>query len=80
MADNHKIALDYLQANGVTFPNILDTSEAAYKALEQYNTLGMIGGVPMTYVIDKEGKVVLAWYGYESGTYEKAIEKLGLDR
>ncbi len=77
-ADAHAIALDYLKANKVTFPNALDSSEAANKAMRPYETLGGMSAVPMTYLIDREGKVVEAWYGYETGRAEKALKKLGL--
>jgi peroxiredoxin len=78
-ADDRKIALDYLKENQVTFPNVLDTSEAAIRTMMQYETLGM-SAVPMTYVIDREGKVVMAWYGFEKDEAEigKALKKLGL--
>ena len=77
-ADDRKIALDYMKANEVTFPNILDASDAANRAVSQYETLGGMSAVPMTYVIGRDGKVVDAWYGYEKGRAEKALKKLGL--
>ena len=77
-ADDRKIALDYLKANEVTFPNILDTSDAANQAVSQYETLGGMSAVPMTYVIGRDGKVVDAWYGYEEDRAPKALKKLGL--
>ena len=79
-ADDRKIALDYLKENQVTFPNVLDSSEAANRAMMQYETLGGMSAVPMTYVIDREGKVVMAWYGFEKDEAEigKALKKLGL--
>ena len=76
-ADDRKIALEYLKANEVTFPNILETSENGYRVLSQYETLGM-SAVPMTYVIDREGKVVDAWYGYRKQGTQKILKKLGL--
>ena len=76
-ADDRKIALEYLKANAVTFPNILDTSDTANRAVSQYETLGM-SAVPMTYVINREGKVVDAWYGYEKDHTQRALKKLGL--
>lgn len=76
-ADARQIALDYLKENHVTFPNVLDTSDAAVQAMRRYETLGM-SAVPMTYLIDREGKVVTAWYGYESNQPEEALKKLGL--
>ena len=32
----------------------------------------------MTYIIDRDGKVVVAWYGYDPDATEKALKKLGL--
>lgn len=77
-ADDRRIALEYLKANQVIFPNVLDTSETASRAMMQYETLGSMSAVPMNYLIDREGKVVEAWYGYEAGRAQKAIQKLGL--
>jgi len=77
-ADDRKIALDYLKANHVTFPIILDTSPAAWRAMAQYETLAELGADPMTYVIGRDGKIVDAWYGYESARTQAAVRKLGL--
>ena len=77
-ADDRKIALEYLEENKVTFPIILDTSPAAWQAMAQYETLRGMSAVPMTYVIDRDGKVVDAWYGFESAKTEQALKKLGL--
>ena len=62
----------------MTFPNVLDASDAANRAVSQYETLGGMSAVPMTYVIDRDGKVVDAWYGYEEDRAQKALKKLGL--
>ncbi len=43
----------------------------------QYETLSGMSAVPYTYVIDREGKVVSAWYGYEPSQTEKALKQLG---
>jgi peroxiredoxin len=75
VSDDRKIALDYLKANEVTFPNVLDVSDAANRAMMQYETLGGMTAVPLTYLIDREGKVVEAWYGYEANRAEKALKK-----
>ena len=32
----------------------------------------------MTYVINREGSVVDAWYGYEKDHTQRALKKLGL--
>ncbi len=76
-ADDRKIALDYMKANGVTFPNILESSDAANRAVAQYETLGGMSAVPMTYVIGRDGKVVAAWYGYEAARAQEGLKKLG---
>ncbi len=62
-SDDKKIALEMLNDNGATFPNIIDSSDAATKVcFQQYQ--GRYGSaVPMNYIIDREGKVVDAWYG-----------------
>jgi len=77
VSDDHRIALEYLKENKVSFPNIFDTSDAAGQAMRQYETFGM-SAVPMTYVIGRDGKVIEAWYGYGEGRAEKALKKLGL--
>ena len=77
-SDDRKIALDYLKANQVTFPNVLDASDNANQAMTRYETLGGMSAVPLTYLIDRDGKVVQAWYGYEEGRAEAALKKLGL--
>ena len=71
-ADNRKIALEFLQDNSATFPNIIDPSMAAMKvAHDGYK----VNGWPTNYIIDCEGKVVDAWYGYEEG-HKRAITAL----
>jgi peroxiredoxin len=67
-----------MKANEVTFPNILDASDAANQAVTRYETLGGMSAVPMTYVIGRDGKVVDAWYGYEKDRAQKVLKKLGL--
>ena len=76
-SDDKKIALEFLRENGATFPTILDSSEAA-------TTVGFsqfkMSGVPLNYIIDPQGKVVSAWYGYEEGHTRAlaALKKAGL--
>jgi hypothetical protein len=63
--DDKKLALEMLRDNGATFPNILDASDAARKVCyQEYQRPGM-NGVPLSYIIDRDGKVVDAWYGGE---------------
>ena len=72
--DDREIALDFIRDNSVTFPNILDSSYATKKLVfDGYNNRSQT--VPLSYIIDREGKVVDAWYGYEKG-YKRAITAL----
>lgn len=77
-ADDKQIALDFMRANSATFPTILDSSDAAVKV--GFNSYKM-SGVPLNYILDKEGKIVDAWYGYEEGHKRalEALEKAGLE-
>ncbi len=63
----------------MTFANILDSSYATKKLLfDGYNNRSQT--VPLSYIIDREGKVVDAWYGYEKGHKRAitALEKSGI--
>jgi hypothetical protein len=62
-SDDKEIALEMLAENGATFPNIIDSSDAATKVCcQQYQ--GAYGfGVPLSYIIDRDGKIVDGWYG-----------------
>ena len=79
-SDDKQIALEMLGENGVTFPNILDSSDAAQKVCFQAYQGKWGSAVPMSYVIDRDGKVVSAWYGYEEGhpKVKAFLEKMGI--
>jgi peroxiredoxin len=79
-ADDKQIALETLRDNGVTFPNIIDSSDTALKVCFQEYQGKWGSAVPMSYVIDREGKVVNAWYGYEPGhpKVKAFLEKAGI--
>jgi peroxiredoxin len=78
-SDDRKIALGFLAENSATFPNILDTSPAAIKTcLEEYQT-GDSSGVPLSYIIDREGKVAAAWYGeHDESKVTEILQRLGV--
>jgi peroxiredoxin len=78
VADDRKVALDYLKANHVTFPIILDSSQTAWKAMGRYLALEDMGADPMTYVISRDGKIVDGWFGYDSEKTKAAVKLLGL--
>jgi peroxiredoxin len=80
-SDDKKIALEMLADNHVTFPNIIDASDTAHKVcFQQYQRYNR-SAVPMSYLIDRDGKVVEAWYGYDEGEPRTitALQKVGGD-
>jgi peroxiredoxin len=79
-SDNKGIARGMLSADGVTFPNVRDGSRGAWNVFDKgYH--GMGAGIPLNYIIDREGKVVDAWIGYEEGHPRAliALKKAGLE-
>jgi len=71
-SDDKQIAMDFMRENSATFPNILDSSSNAVRiGFDGYK----MSGVPLNYIIDREGKVVDAWYGYEEG-HKRALTVL----
>ncbi len=71
-ADDPKIARKFLREKKVTFPNILDSSRAARDvAMRAYKG----SGVPLNYIIDREGRVNAAFSGYAEGDL-RGIEAL----
>lgn len=79
--DNRQIGLDFLRDNSATFPNVLDSSDAARRIKRDgYGT----SAVPTNYVIDRQGNVVDAYVpSNDQSSYKRAVEileKLGLKR
>ena len=77
-ADAKDKVVDLLEES-VDFPNILDTTMDAWTAMAEYETLVGMTAVPMTYIIDRKGKVMDAWYGYEKGKAAETVGELKLD-
>ena len=78
-ADDPAIAKDLMRNQGVDYPTILDSSEAARKVF----FAGYRGsGVPLNYVIDREGRVAAAWYGYQEkdAQLDETLRRLGFSR
>jgi hypothetical protein len=63
-ADDPEIANKFLRKKKVTFPNILDSSRAAQ---DLYGRTYRGSGVPLNYIIDREGRVAAAFSGYAEG-------------
>jgi len=80
-ADDKQIALDFLKENSISFSNIVDSSDAANKTYyEDYQKLKGRSAVPLTYIIDRDGKVAGAFYGYEEDDKRgvEILQKLGM--
>jgi peroxiredoxin len=77
--DDERIARAFLRELATTFPTILDPSPAANTVTASYGNES--GRVPLTYIIDWQGLVVDAWFGYEQGDARitAALEKAGLE-
>ena len=80
-ADDREIVTNFFRENPVTFPNIVDPSEAATKVFfHEYQKLAGMSAVPCNYLIDREGRVVRGWYDYKENDEElnQALEGLGI--
>ena len=77
-ADDKQIALDFMRENGATFPNVLDASDGAIKvSFRDYHN----SACPTNYLIDREGKIIMGWCGYEAGhaRVKAALKKLDIN-
>lgn len=76
-ADKKRLALELLRQKSVTFPNILDVSKEARDA---YFDWYKGSGVPLNYIIDREGRVAASFYGYrkDDPRVRTALWKLGI--
>ena len=79
-ADDRRIARDFLRETSIAFPSVLDSSLDAEMVMRKgYGN--RLQQVPLNYIIDREGKVVDAWYGDEEGQARAlaAMKKAGLN-
>lgn len=74
-ADDGKIARKLIREKGVSFPNVLDTSDVAVRTASRGYRMT---GVPLNYLIDRNGRVAETWYGYRKGSQQhvRQIERL----
>lgn len=76
-SDDHKIALDFLRKNSVTYINVIDASRAAGDIQHTlYEKATGRSAVPMNYLIDRDGKVIEAWYGFTDEGDESPANRL----
>ena len=57
----------------------VQTSKALAICFQQYQTMRGMSAVPLNYLIDKNGAVADAWYGYikDDGHLEASLKRLG---
>jgi peroxiredoxin len=75
--DSKEIARALMEKHKITFPSVLDASqEAIMTAMGRYK----MGAVPMTYVIDRDGKVAASFIGYKKDDPRgmDVLKKLGI--
>ena len=79
-SDDKRIARVFLRESGVTFPSVLDSSEAATRLL-RVDYGNKAGVLPLNYIIDPQGRVVDGWFGQEQDPDRvlAALKKAGLE-
>ena len=77
--DDKRIAKYFIRKNPVTFPCILDSSEAAEKVIS-VDYKNRSGIVPLSYIIDTQGNIMDAWYEHDEGFRQAltALKKAGI--
>lgn len=78
--DDRRLARAFLRENSVTFPNVLDASEAAARLIRT-NYGNKTGLLPLNYILDPRGRVVDGWFGPEQDAERvlTALQKAGLE-
>jgi peroxiredoxin len=76
-SDDADVARDLMRKKHVDYPTILDGSDRAQKVFfDDYRG----SGVPLNYVIDREGRVAASWYGWseKDPRLDKVLRDLGI--
>ena len=76
-SDDKKIAQKFLNENEANFPTVLDTSMDAQNVMGEYQTMRGRSAVPLSYVIDEEGKIFTGYYGGRSDHESVLMDLLG---
>lgn len=67
--DNETLVKQFLDKKGISYPNILDSSNLARKIYEDFKT----NTVPLNCLIDRKGNLIDLWYGFDAN--ENALVK-----
>jgi peroxiredoxin/outer membrane lipoprotein-sorting protein len=74
--DDRMLLRKFLDKMGVTYLNVLDTSDTAKRVYdEDYG----VGGIPTNCLIDADGIVVDVWVGYSEERTARALRKVGIE-
>jgi len=68
--DNETLVKQFFDKNGISYPNILDSSNLAKKIYEDFKT----NTVPLNCLIDRKGNLIDLWYGFD--TNENKVGKM----
>ena len=71
LGEKQDTVLSYLQANGITYPNLLDSGG---KVSDLYG----VSSTPVKFLIDKEGNMVAAALGYRDWERQEFSELIEL--
>jgi thiol-disulfide isomerase/thioredoxin/outer membrane lipoprotein-sorting protein len=77
-ADDSARLLDLLGTTGVTYPCVLDTSDAGSRWKLGYTTSENASADPLTYIIGRDGRVVSRWFGFSEEILHDGLTKAGL--
>lgn len=66
-----------IRDNRLTYSNIVNTSSYADEIQFQiYQTSSAGSAVPLNYLIDRDGKIADAWYGFDKSKTEEITKKV----
>ena len=71
-ADSRETAEDFFSEFKTSYQTVLDNSAEAKEVFStRYQRIKGISAVPLNYIIDRDGKVFRAWYGFDDGEHGK---------
>jgi peroxiredoxin len=79
-SDDPALIRAFLAERQISLPSVADTSSAAREIFSKKYQVASSSAMPLNYVIDREGRVADAWYGYRKGDArgERALRRLGI--
>ena len=78
--DEQSILRAQLSASGVTYPCVLDTSDARSRLNLGYTTSDYGGSDPLTYLVGRDGRIVARWFGFSEKNLIDELSRAGFRR